>query len=1159
MLRPLINVATRKAMHNHKPPLSCLEDFGKRRAHEKVVLSSYLNVCCDVGQVNRAHNTLIRHSRFKGGTIADITHYNAVLKGWAKLGSAMQVGETRHLMVKNSIEPNAETFAYILLAFSKNQPEARPKLRFLLQEMRDRHINPDTLFRSAYLSQSERHNIKTFLNGTIVKRNNPPYDDSFCPEPINYNCKLLNSIDTLEPVPYNCFGQIDLSSMKNLAAEQRSIETISHARIPSIDHVEQSNTQLAKYIKLWNVYRNMWRKCLTESLTDLKNTLKAQCVASDKVHLYPYLCTLDDSKIVEMMLDEVETNAKFSSFSVSTNTLYIDFGTRIMTRYLRAKSIADGSHAEKQKIYEDYINIYCQDPILMGRMNSREYIQTRAAETKNYSVYKDRISPIEEWPSNIVASIGKCLYRIIVRDIKFDPGTSKSPNLEIKAENLVHAFYTAYYQIESTHKMKEEFRSHQDFEKLYLRACSTRIKFDYNFLPTRCPPLPWLSNGFGGYLTHKSALVRSQLPSAETSALSNMHNCDYQKLYPSIDSLNALGLCPWIVNTEVLDIVIQLFRSGGDVDLGVPLNQAKMDLKAPVLEEGSKKDQSQRSLFKAKKKKYDQKRREMSSLRYDCLYRLSIANYFRDKVFWFPHNMDFRGRVYPIPPHFNHIGADLARSLLLFAKGRPLGEKGLDWLKIHLVNLVGQMKQCTIQERLNYANSILHSEVLDSADNPWDGRRWWTQNEYPWQVLACCKEIAKAIRSNDFKQYVSHFPIHQDGSCNGLQHYAALGRDTEGGQAVNLIPHDRPQDVYSRVVDIVEDLRQRDATNGSRMAESLRGFVQRKVIKQTVMTTVYGVTRFGARAQIARQLVAKGYPERELWKASHYLTCKTFEAISQMFNKSRAIQSWFDTCTYIIAAKYKQPISWETPLGFPIIQPYTVPYRTVLRRLIQTNSGSTAPIFNDPFSMLNGHKQRAAFPPNYIHSLDSSHMMLTSLFCQRQGITFVSVHDCFWTHPSTVDIMNRTCREQFVALHSEPLLEQLSEQFKAKVDWNVAESTKSKKIKMYPNSSLFESHPEIQIETDMQPLTPQQDLTHESDLSIDELVNEDFRQLIREHPLDGLGESECKELFLQRKLSQKHERAQEKGIQKDYAVIERVPELGDLDLKDVVNSTYFFC
>jgi len=42
-------------------------------------------------------------------------------------------------------------------------------------------------------------------------------------------------------------------------------------------------------------------------------------------------------------------------------------------------------------------------------------------------------------------------------------------------------------------------------------------------------------------------------------------------------------------------------------------------------------------------------------------------------------------------------------------------------------------------------------------------------------------------------RYVSRVPVHQDGSCNGLQHYAALGRDLTGGYAVNLCPSDKPQ------------------------------------------------------------------------------------------------------------------------------------------------------------------------------------------------------------------------------------------------------------------------------------------------------------------------------------------------------------------------------
>lgn len=80
-------------------------------------------------------------------------------------------------------------------------------------------------------------------------------------------------------------------------------------------------------------------------------------------------------------------------------------------------------------------------------------------------------------------------------------------------------------------------------------------------------------------------------------------------------------------------------------------------------------------------------------------------------------------------------------------------------------------------------------------------------------------------------------------------------------------------------------------------------------------------------------------------------------------------------------------------------------------------------------------KQASAMPPNYVHSLDSTHMMLTALHCQRfgiivlciilqsvtcldagviqylilyrTGITFEAVHDSFWTHACFVDIMNK--------------------------------------------------------------------------------------------------------------------------------------------------------
>merc|ERR1712218_230920 len=74
-------------------------------------------------------------------------------------------------------------------------------------------------------------------------------------------------------------------------------------------------------------------------------------------------------------------------------------------------------------------------------------------------------------------------------------------------------------------------------------------------------------------------------------------------------------------------------------------------------------------------------------------------------------------------------------------------------------------------------------------------------------------------------------------------------------------------------------------------------------------------------------------------------------------------------------------------------------------------------------------KNKNGFPPNFIHSLDSSHMMLTSLDLWSKGITFASVHDCFWTHATDAETMNRVCRDQFISLHSHPILEDLSDFF----------------------------------------------------------------------------------------------------------------------------------
>jgi DNA-directed RNA polymerase, mitochondrial len=117
-------------------------------------------------------------------------------------------------------------------------------------------------------------------------------------------------------------------------------------------------------------------------------------------------------------------------------------------------------------------------------------------------------------------------------------------------------------------------------------------------------------------------------------------------------------------------------------------------------------------------------------------------------------------------------------------------------------------------------------------------------------------------------------PVHQDGTCNGLQHYAALGGDARGARQVNLDTTERPSDVYTYVANMVEKRMQEEVERNpdSKFAKMLVGKVARKVVKQTVMTTVYGVTFVGAREQIERQLRDRGdVPIEDCYMAAAYL------------------------------------------------------------------------------------------------------------------------------------------------------------------------------------------------------------------------------------------------------------------------------------------------
>ncbi|XP_043705824.1 DNA-directed RNA polymerase 3, chloroplastic-like isoform X2 [Telopea speciosissima] len=542
------------------------------------------------------------------------------------------------------------------------------------------------------------------------------------------------------------------------------------------------------------------------------------------------------------------------------------------------------------------------------------------------------------------------------------------------------------------------------------------------YMPMLIPPKKWKGYDKGGHLFLPSYVMRTHGAKQQQDAVRNVSRKQMQKVFEALDTL---GNTRWRVNKRILDVVESLWAKGGNIGGLVD----REDI--PIPEKPNSDDLSVIQKWKWSMRKAKKINRELHSQRCDTELKLAVARKMKnDEGFYYPHNLDFRGRAYPMHSHLNHLSSDLCRGVLEFSEGRPLGKSGLHWLKIHLGNLYGGgVEKLSYDGRIAFVENHL-DDIFDSADKPVEGNHWWLNAEDPFQCLAACVNLSEALKSSSPQTVISHLPIHQDGSCNGLQHYAALGRDSLEAAAVNLVAQERPADVYSeiasRVFDIMKMDSERDpATNRTALlAKVLIDQVDRKLVKQTVMTSVYGVTYVGAREQIKRRLQEKGHitDDRLLFSASCYAAKVTLTALGEMFQAARAIMGWLADCAKVIASE-NQPVRWTTPLGLPVVQPYHKTERHLIRTSLQVLA------LQREGDMVDAKRQRTAFPPNFVHSLDGSHMMMTAIACKDAGLHFVGVHDSFWTHACDVDKMNQILREKFVELYSMPVLEKLLESF----------------------------------------------------------------------------------------------------------------------------------
>lgn len=538
-------------------------------------------------------------------------------------------------------------------------------------------------------------------------------------------------------------------------------------------------------------------------------------------------------------------------------------------------------------------------------------------------------------------------------------------------------------------------------------------------LPMVVRPRRWRTPFWGGYLTKRPGL--RLVKQWNTPYHDELRWVDMPKVY---DAVNNVQNTPWRINRRVLDVMREVWDGGGSLG-GLPRRE---DHPIPPRPETADTDDAALKTWKAEAAETHTRNAQLLSKRLAVSQRLWIAQKFGDEeAIWFPHELDFRGRIYPVPVGGPHPqGEDTAKALLEFAEGLPLGTDGAGWLAIHVANLFG-VDKVPFEERVDWvmANS---DAIVDSADNPLDGQRFWTTADSPYCALAACIEWAGYCREGE--AFVSRVPVALDGSNSGLQHFSAMLRDPVGGKAVCLIPADRPQDIYKQVAAAAQAFVDRDPSDKALPWKG--GKIVRKIAKQPCMTYCYSATRFGMQGMILKALreldkdaAEAGQPPHlggaDNYQAAMYLSHVLWSAISEVVSAASLAMEWLREAAKV-AGELSLPIWWTTPQGLPVLQGY----RTVTGERVKVHFGGRQirVMLATDGGDIDRRAQANGIAPNFVHSLDAAHLMSVVNAAVSEGITALAViHDSFGTHAANAGHLSRILRETFVEQYTPNRLE----------------------------------------------------------------------------------------------------------------------------------------
>lgn len=551
----------------------------------------------------------------------------------------------------------------------------------------------------------------------------------------------------------------------------------------------------------------------------------------------------------------------------------------------------------------------------------------------------------------------------------------------------------------------EYITSEENYKRFFKFSPSTRYMLT--------PPDDWERQFGGGYLSkqrksRQGLMILNYKVSKDTrlEVLENFTAANYPLVFEAGNFIQSIS---YTVDSRVVDLVKEVWERDLGI-FGIPKRTYPDYKPFPFEGEWSKEEATEEQMeafltwARGKSDWYTDKQRHASKVfqTYSILNSIPIG-----RPLWFPVSCDTRGRWYynaTISPQ----GDDMQKAMLHFTDKKPLGERGLYWLKVHLATSLG-VDDIRFDLRVKYVDENWE-QIKAALDSPLDMYDVFGE-EAPISAYVTALEIRDALASGSPETYMCGIPVHMDATVSGTQHFSAMLRDPVGALFTNLQDNglDKKSDLYTHVANKVLEQVAADTSEEYRQFWLDHG-ISRDMAKRPVMTFNYAVTKITV-ADYVRMVYHEETGKEIDGKTSFYLADKIFEGVAEAIPAAYRGMEFLKACVREVGDK---PITWVTPSGFKV---YHDRPNTRLKRLNVRSAGVIKVVAREDIDGCNKSEMVSAIAPNFIHSYDAAHLTLTALEMKKQGMVGAYIHDSIGTHPCDVDKFHGIVREKFIEMY----------------------------------------------------------------------------------------------------------------------------------------------